>query len=427
MSVRLLPALLSFSLLAACTSPAEPLPVPQEEPVPPPAQTVPPPGIEPVILPPDLTPSDMGKPVPPILPPVTEPPRPAQPVQPAWSDPVQGKALLGRLLPSKIPDRTGWQEDIFNAFRALKIPYNAEYFCAANAVIEQESTWQADPVVPGLGKMVWGQVEQKAHAKGVPLALVRAALQVHSRDGRSYAARIDALRTETEMNALFEELLAEAGRLGLPVKMQNPIRTGGPMQVSVEFADAHVKSWPYPYPVKDSIRHEVFSRKGGVYFGIAILLHYRAPYSDMLYRFADYNAGRYASRNAAFQAALVRLDKQKMALDGDLLRYDNGRPAASASSTQAALYRQAGKLKLSQAEINRDLALEKLGGFDQTPLYQRLFQLADTNAGKPLPRAVLPQIRLSSPKITRKLTTEWFARRVDGRYQTCLARAGEAK
>ena len=34
----------------------------------------------------------------------------------------------------------------------------------------------------------------------------------------------------------------------------------------------------------------------------------------------------------------------------------------------------------------------------------------------------MPRIRLESPKITRKLTTEWFANRVNTRYRSCLAR-----
>jgi hypothetical protein len=38
----------------------------------------------------------------------------------------------------------------------------------------------------------------------------------------------------------------------------------------------------------------------------------------------------------------------------------------------------------------------------------------------------MPGIDLKSPKITRKLTTEWFARRVDERYRKCLARADGA-
>jgi hypothetical protein len=75
----------------------------------------------------------------------------------------------------------------------------------------------------------------------------------------------------------------------------------------------------------------------------------------------------------------------------------------------------------SRPQIRRDLLLEKTPAFSRSPLYTRVFALAD-KAGKPMPRQAMPQIDLKSPKITRKLTTEWFARRVEGRYKTCLGR-----
>jgi hypothetical protein len=53
-----------------------------------------------------------------------------------------------------------------------------------------------------------------------------------------------------------------------------------------------------------------------------------------------------------------------------------------------------------------------------------VFELAEQAEGKKLPRAVLPGIVLQSPKITRKLTTAWFAKRVDERYKRCMAKAG---
>jgi hypothetical protein len=62
--------------------------------------------------------------------------------------------------------------------------------------------------------------------------------------------------------------------------------------------------------------------------------------------------------------------------------------------------------------------------FEETKLYQRVFELAEQAERKKLPRAVLPGIVLQSPKITRKLTTAWFAKRVDERYKRCMAKAG---
>jgi len=55
-----------------------------------------------------------------------------------------------------------------------------------------------------------------------------------------------------------------------------------------------------------------------------------------------------------------------------------------------------------------------------------VFARAGRVAHAPPPRALIPQIALKSPKITRKLTTEWFANRVDTRFQACLARANRS-
>ncbi|MEJ2794187.1 DUF1615 domain-containing protein [Iodobacter sp. LRB] len=400
---RKLSPVLLCTLLAACASaPIVPAPVitpaPVSEPVASAPITTPPPAPAPVAPPPVI-----------VAPPV--------PVVKQIST-LEAQTLVAKLLPAKISERNGWKNDLVDAFTALKIPYTPEYFCAVMAVIEQESSWQGDPTVPGLGKIVWKQVEEKAGKYHIPLIAVQTALLKSSPDGRSYKERIDKLQTEAQMNAVFEDLASDTKRLNLPFNMSNPIRTGGPMQVSVEFAEGHVRAWPYPYARRSSVRNEVFTRKGGVYFGTAILLQYPAPYSKMVYRFADFNAGRYASRNAAFQAAVNKLSGDSMDLDGDLLRYERGYAMSQSSGTEKALQKLGRRLNLSNEEIRRDLLLEKVTGFSQTALYQRVFNLA----GNPS-REVMPQIDLHSPKITRKLTTEWFARRVDGRYQTCLSRA----
>jgi len=333
------------------------------------------------------------------------------------------RAMVVKLLPANVKDRSGWAADLYSAFARLGFPHLPPVYCAAIAVIEQESSFQADPVVPGLPDIVWRELEQRGKKYGIPKLLISAAMLKGSPDGRSYSQRIDALKTEKQLNALFDDMIAE-----LPAGKQlfagyNPVRTGGPMQVSVEFAEQFARQQPYPYAVNGTIRDEVFSRRGGLYFGSAILLDYPAPYDDVVYRFADFNAGRYSSRNAAFQSALAIVSGKQFTLDGDLLRYQSGKPLALPSAVEAALRQLAPRLRLNASEIRRDLLLEKAAGFGQSPLFTRLFVLADKTAGQPVTRQAMPQIDLKSPKITRKLTTEWFARRVEGRYRSCLTRA----
>ena len=289
-------------------------------------------------------------------------------------------------------------------------------------MIEQESTFQADPVVPGLSQIVWKEIEARREKIHLPRLLVDAALLKTSPDGRSYKARIDSLRTEKQMNELFEDMISELPNGKSLLGGYNPVRTGGPMQVSIAFAEEQIREKAYPYPRRDSVRTEVFTRRGGVYFGVAILLDYPAPYSKILYRFADFNAGRFSSRNAAFQSAVARLSGQALAMDGDLLRYKDGAPSSEPSATLSALTAIGGRLGLSRDALIRDLRLEKTSAFAQTALYARVFALADAAAGSPVPREAMPQIDLKSPKIQRKLTTAWFAERVDGRHRTCLGR-----
>jgi hypothetical protein len=239
----------------------------------------------------------------------------------------------------------------------LSIEPTHESICAVVSVIEQESGFRVNPVVPGLPAIAWHEIDSRAEHAGVPHVVMHTALQLSSPTGRSYSDRIDGAKTEKDLSDIFEDFIGAVPMGRTLFAEKNPIRTRGPMQVNVAFAEQIAAAKPYPYPVKSTIADELFTRRGSVYFGTAHLLAYPASYGTYLYRFADYNAGQYASRNAAFQSAV-----------------------SSAS------------------------------GIPVTP------------DGALLPRAMLPAIKLHGPKIARRLTTEWYAHRVDERYKRCLGR-----
>ncbi|MCI0914597.1 DUF1615 domain-containing protein [Pseudomonas putida] len=332
------------------------------------------------------------------------------------ADPAKVRAQLLRLLPAQAKDREGWAKDIQVAFEAQRIAPSKSNLCAVLAVTEQESTFNADPQVPNLGRIARAEVDRRAASLHIPRLLVDGALNTASGNGQTYQQRLLAVRSEKQLSALYDEFIS-----GLPLGRTllgglNPVHTGGPMQVSVEFAEQHAKDYPYTYD--GTIRQEVFSRRGGMYFGIGHLLGYPAHYERQLYRFADFNAGWYASRNAAFQAALSKVTGVPLALDGDLIAPG----AIMPGNTEQAARKLSVKLGLRHPQIRSQLELGDSLAFEDSKLYSGVFALADAAAGKPVPRAKLPGIQLKSPKITRKLTTAWFAGRVDERYQRCMKR-----
>lgn len=324
-------------------------------------------------------------------------------------------------MPNGVQNQTLWAVDIFAALEALDIPPTTENVCAAIAVTQQESTFEAQPKVPGLAKIARGEIDTRAARYRIPKPLIAVALKVKSPNGKTYEERIAKVTTEKELSDIFEDFIGSVPTGKQLFSGWNPVRTGGPMQVSIAYAEEHAREQRYPYPLAGSIREEVFTRRGGMYFGIAHLLDYEAAYDDMIYRFADFNAGHYASRNAAFQSAVSTLTNTKLALDGDLLRYGSG--ADQPSNTELAVRKLAEQIELSGEQIRRDLEHEKTESFSNTKTYKRVLTLADKARGRKVPRGVVPTIKLKSAKITRNLTTEWFAKRVDTRYEQCLARA----
>jgi hypothetical protein len=340
-----------------------------------------------------------------------------EPVPRAPAPRPPGRALIEHAIPRGVSDRAAWSEDMDTAFTTLGLTPTPESVCAVVAVTAQESGFHVDPIIPDLGAIAWREIDRRAEHEAIPVGLVHHVLELKSPTGRSYAERIDHARTERELSDIFEDFTG-AIPLGRSLFASwNPIRTRGPMQVNVAFAEQFAAAHPYPYPVKESIADEVFTRRGSLYFGVAHLLDYEAPYDRYLYRFADFNAGQYASRNAAFQRAVSAASGLPLDADGALLPH----AGAAAGHTELAVRALSRRLHLDDAAIHAALEQGKTEEFESTTLYQAVFALAAQAEGGPLPRAVVPQIRLEGPKISRNLTTDWYARRVDDRFHRCLS------
>jgi hypothetical protein len=350
------------------------------------------------------------------------------------------EAEVVRLLPSELPDAEGWARELVAAFASAGIPGDLERVCGAVAVLRQESGFQVDPPVPGLADMVRTRLDEMAASLGPPGKSAVQALLAERKPGdrRTFAQRLRALRTERDLDLLFRDMLA-AAHARHPVAYRaadvldvlfrksrledfNPVGTAGSMQVGVRWVLTHA---PGQYANADAVRDALFTRAGGLRWGVERLWGYTARYPRALFRFADYNAGEYTSRNAAVQRALTRLTGLPLALDGDLLAYDahGDALAEESASLRVLLQFAASEPGLGTADVRRDVKLEKRVEFEGSPTYQALQRAYQARFGRPLPTAELPELELSSPKLKSRYTTARYARAVNAHFQDCLAQS----
>ena len=156
----------------------------------------------------------------------------------------------------------------------------------------------------------------------------------------------------------------------------NPVRTGGPMQVSVDVRRG-ARASRRPIRIRSTARSATRCSPAA-----AGVLRHRPParlpgrLRPLLYRFADFNAGRYASRNAAFQNAVEHRvgHPARARRRPDRATTATRRAGQRPSSPRA---RSAARLDLSDAQIRRALEQGERADFEQTALYQRVFALAE--------------------------------------------------
>jgi len=162
---------------------------------------------------------------------------------------AEGRALVSRHLPPRTPDRNGWATDIYAAMASLRVAPTPQNVCAIVAVAEQESGFQADPPVANMRAVTEKALEHEREKAGVPRLVLQAALAIPSSDGRSYGERIATARTERELSDVYEDFIDRVPLGKRFLADRNPVRTAGPMQVSVAFAQEYAARKAYPYPV----------------------------------------------------------------------------------------------------------------------------------------------------------------------------------
>lgn len=348
-------------------------------------------------------------------------------------------------IPNHVAQRDSWAKDMSSIMDELKIEKTPTNVCSIVAIVDQESNFIANPKVPGLGQKAVKEVSTRLEENftdklgsrfGKPVAqYFNNVLKNQPSPHDNYLNQMKKVQTEKDLDLLYRQifdymtkhyhvsmLTTTAKFVGQDIgERMNPITTLGSMQVQVRYANDHLREHMNIYQLRDYL----YTQYGGLYYGTHRLMMYEAQYNKAIYRFADYNSGMYSSRNASFQKILNQLTKGKLALDGDLLLYDGDDSVSSKiSDTEVVLNKlfSEKKVNITPRQVRNNLEKEKELEFENTNTYSTLQKLYKDQTGKIAPYAIMPQVIISGPKLSKEYNTNWYATRVNGRYEACMNR-----
>ncbi len=324
--------------------------------------------------------------------------------------------LLGR---RSRPDLDQWMENLNRVMHDLHVDCSDDHFLLLTiTTIQMESNVRVDPAVanPNLEQLYANRLKRfrEEHILSAQVLnwsglddSVRAKLRKDTRKG--------SVRTEADLDHYVETdlrpwLLATLQKdyfvpdsLASSIvgrALPDPVHTIGPMQVDFSKAWRNARKRGEPIESARAMKRLLLepetAMERGLKEGVYLLwINYRLyrgvlpPEEAVLYTAADYNAGEFSSRNAAFQEQVVALSGRKLDLDGDLLLYNDGVPAQQRSRTEeaTAVLLQA---DLSPSAVRRDLLYEKEAGFGETATARKVCAMYEKRIKKECRTARLP-------------------------------------
>ncbi len=303
-----------------------------------------------------------------------------------------------------------WTSTIYDALNQIGIPVTKKNLEYALILMHRESRMDTNPRLDvsnayerkrkGLIAKIEGKVSEGTNRD----RLVQAVNAVFDR----YEGKINRAENEEEVYyALLDinndlDIPAEIGQWLIPydpwdekiadLQDQMQVNTLGVLQVDTEVARKFYASKGRTLDdiaTVDYLFHLLPNLKVGLAIFFTALEEYKkmgfSEREAIKFAFADYNAGIYSSRNAAFQKMVAELTGVNLALDGDLLIYEHDGVSDTRSQTEGAVQ----KLFPDQ-NIRPQLVREKAHDFNETNLYSVVLDRYRARNGEEIALALVP-------------------------------------